>query len=207
MHSVNTLSYASPFKTSPPKPRGPAPYDPQDPRTWNHEQTITWLTEEFTKRATVRRVAAHKTQAEQAARQGKKIRPLDPAAPVKLAVDVARLCPAGMTAKHYGQMTTTEFVQRCLEVASALDRDLTANVVKNTAAEVVGTLYYLILSAKTRKRRNIMKSRKAIDVDTYGRYLVAVSSLASGVDLVLCRRCAVCDYPGHGHPHSRGRAG
>ncbi len=35
-HSVSTLSYASPFNTSPPKPRGPAPYNPTDPRTWNH---------------------------------------------------------------------------------------------------------------------------------------------------------------------------
>lgn len=167
-HSVTTLSYAAPFKTAPPKPRGPAPYDPQDPRTWNHEQTLAWFTEEFTKRAKVRRAAAHKAQAEKAAREGKKMRPLDPAAPVKLAVDVARLCPPGMTAKHFGQLTTMQFVQRSLEAAPELDRDLTANVVKNTAGEVVGTLYYLILSAKTRKRRNIMKSRKTIDVNMYG---------------------------------------
>lgn len=108
---------------------------------------------------------------EEAARQGNKLKPLsaeDAEKPLKMAVDIDKLCPEGMTAKHYGQMYTTEFVQRCLEVANELDRDLTANVVKNIAAEVVGRLYYLILTAKGKKRKDIMKSRKGLDLNVYG---------------------------------------
>lgn len=171
VHSVNTLSYASPFKTSPPKPRGPAPYDAADPRTWNHEQTVTWLTQEFTKRQRARIAVSHKAKAEKAAAAGKKIAPLDKDAPVMLVVDITKLCPDGMTAKHYGQTYTTEFVQRTLECAR-VDRDFRANVVKNMAAEVVGALYYLILSAKTRKRRAVMQSRKAVNLEAaYGELI------------------------------------
>lgn len=176
VHSVNTLSYASPFKTSPPKPRGPAPYDPADPRTWTHEQTLAWLTEQFTKRTQVRVQHAQETRERDAKRNGKKaLPPLDPAAPVPVAVDVRALCPSGMTAKHFGQMYTVEFVQRCLECATT-DREFTPNVVKSMAAEVVGRMYYLILTAKTRKRKAIMSSRKAIDVDTYGKRVYLVST-------------------------------
>ena len=87
----------------------------------------------------------------------------DPAAPVAPVVDVAQLCPPGMTARHFGQLYTTEFVQRVL-AAARVDREFTASVVKNMAAEVGGTLYYLILSAKTRKRRAVMQSRKVVDL-------------------------------------------
>ena len=168
-HSVNTLSYAAPFKTAPPKPRGPAPYNPEDPRTWDHARTHAWLTEEFTKRAKTRRAHAHKIKADQAAKLGKKIKPLDENAPVTLAVDVDKLCPEGMTAKHYGAMYTTEFVQRCLDTAN-IGGEVTSDVVRNTAAEVVGRLYYLILSAKTKGRREIMKSRKKLTLEAYGQY-------------------------------------
>ncbi|GJE94690.1 kinesin motor domain-containing protein [Phanerochaete sordida] len=168
VHSVNTLSYASPFKTSPPKPRGPAPYDAADPRTWDHEQTVAWLTQEFTKRQRARVVNAHKVRAEKAAKDGKKVKPLDDSAPVALVVDIEKLCPRGMTGKHYGQLYTVDFVQRTLE-AARLDREYTASVVKNMAAEVVGTLYYLILTAKTRKRRAVMQSRKVVNLEAaYG---------------------------------------
>lgn len=184
MHSVNTLSYAAPFKTAPPKPRGPAPFDAADPRTWDHAQTVSWLTDEFTKRARTRIAAAHKVNAQRAARLGKKLKPLDPAAPVPLPVDVGALCPAGMTAKHYGAMYTTDFVQRCLEAARP-DPEFTPHVVKGIAAEVVGQLYYLILSAKTRKRRNIMKSRKVVDLDTYG--MSSVFACGAGVWMLKTR--------------------
>lgn len=167
-HSVNTLSYASPFKTSPPKPRGPAPYNPEDPRTWNHEQTLAWLTSEFTKRAKVRRAHSHKLREQEAARQGKKVRPLDENAPVRLAVDVGKLCPKGMTARNYGAMYTTEFVQRCVECGN-VGAEITVEVVRKTAAEVVGTLYYQILAAKSKGRREIMKSWKKLTLEVYGQ--------------------------------------
>ena len=168
---MNTLSYASPFKTAPPKPRGPAPYDPADPRTWTHEQTVTWLTDEFTKRARSRRAAAYEVAKKHAALSGKNLPPPDDDAPVVLPVDIAQLCPAGMTAKHYGGMYTIEFVQRCLECATRAGvAEYTAEGIKAVAAEIVGRLYYLILSAKSRKRKAIMASRKAVSLDAYGAY-------------------------------------
>ena len=163
-HSVNTLSYAAPFKTAPPKPRGPVPYNPDDPRTWDHAQTRAWLVEEFTERANARRAHAQKLQAQRA---GNKAAAEPDAAPVALAVDVDKLCPGGMTAKNYGAMYTTEFVQRCLE-AGNVGKDVTREVVRNTAAEVVGRLYYLILTAKTKGRKEIMKSRKKLTLEAYG---------------------------------------
>ena len=51
VHSVSTLSYAAPFKTAPPKPRGPAPYDAADPRTWTHEHARAWFAENFLEHA------------------------------------------------------------------------------------------------------------------------------------------------------------
>lgn len=200
MHSVNTLSYASPFKTSPPKPRGPAAYDATDPRTWDHEQTVAWLTQEFTKRQRARIVNAHKVRAEKAAKEGKKIRPLDGSAPVALVVDIGKLCPPGMTGKHYGQLYTVEFVQRTLETAR-LDPEYTAGVVKNMAAEVVGTLSYLILTAKTRKRRAVMQSRKVVNLEAaYGAHR---GSLSYRVFHSLgCRRHTLRDGTGHQHPHA-----
>lgn len=101
---------------------------------------------------------------------GKKLKPLNPDAPVTLAVDVQKLCPNGMTAKHFGAMYTTEFVQRCLQVAN-VGGDITTDVVKNNSAEIMGRLTYLILTAKTKLRRDIMKSRKTLAVDVYGMFL------------------------------------
>ncbi|KZT03926.1 P-loop containing nucleoside triphosphate hydrolase protein [Laetiporus sulphureus 93-53] len=168
VHSVNTLSYAAPFKTSPPKPRGPAPYDPADPRTWNTARTRQWLTDEFTVRARTRQIAAHKVKEKAAERRGKKLRPIDPNSPVQLLVDVDKLCPEGMTAVHFGRMYTTQFVHRCLEERNS-GAEITPDVVRNMAAEVIGSLSYLLLRAKTRTRNEIMKSRKALALDAvYG---------------------------------------
>jgi len=120
-----------------PKPRGPAPYNAADPRTWDHEQTFKWLTGEFTKRARSRQLQSHKLKEEAAARLGKTVPPLDTTAPVKLAVDVDKLCPEGMTARHFGAMYVREFIQLALEVGN-IGGEITPEVVKNTAAEVMG---------------------------------------------------------------------
>ncbi|KII93427.1 hypothetical protein PLICRDRAFT_100491 [Plicaturopsis crispa FD-325 SS-3] len=124
VHSTNTLGYAAPFRTSVPRPRGPAPYDAADPRTWDEAQTRAWFKDEFASTAGVD-------------------------------VDVEKLCPPGMTARVFGGMYTTEFVERVLAAA----RGGEVEDVKTRAVEVVGRLFYLILSAKTRKRNAIMKSR------------------------------------------------
>ncbi|THG94681.1 hypothetical protein EW026_g6839 [Hermanssonia centrifuga] len=166
-HSVNTLSYASPFKTSPPKPKGPAPYSPADPRTWNHEQTVTWFTKQFTQRIRARQLNSYNLRQTEAEKKGEKLNPYDPTAPITLPVAIEKLCPDGMTGKHFGRFYTTEFIQRCLEVGH-VDGEITVDVLKNIAAEVIGVLYYLILTAKTKARNDIMKSRKTLALEVYG---------------------------------------
>ncbi|KAJ7233913.1 P-loop containing nucleoside triphosphate hydrolase protein [Mycena rebaudengoi] len=169
VHSTNTLSYAAPFMTAPPKPRGPAPYDAEDPRTWDHAQTIAWLTSEFTKRAEKSRVAEKKLEAKQAQLHGKKLEPLAPASPgeLNLGVDIKKICPDGSTAKNLGVLFTPQFVQRCLEAQTGAT--LTQEDLKVTAVDIIGNLFYLILTAKTKKRNAVMKSRKKLVIDdTYG---------------------------------------
>ncbi|KAK0225394.1 P-loop containing nucleoside triphosphate hydrolase protein [Armillaria fumosa] len=60
IHSTNTLSYATPFRTVPAKPRGPLAYDSEDPRTWDRAQTYAWLTNEFAKQAAAEKVQEKK---------------------------------------------------------------------------------------------------------------------------------------------------
>ncbi|TFK50819.1 P-loop containing nucleoside triphosphate hydrolase protein [Heliocybe sulcata] len=185
VHSVNTLSYASPFKTAPPKPRGPAPYDAKDPRTWSHAQTVSWLKDEFTKRVKLRRQAEWKVKSERAAKEGKKLKPLDSDEPVDTHVDVDKLCPGDMTAKNFAKMYTTEFIERCLQAARKDEKPLPQSqttVVKSISTEVAGQMYYLVITAKTRTRNAIMKSRKKLAVvDTYGEFKRTAGSRTSNV--------------------------
>ncbi|KAF7376655.1 Kinesin-like protein [Mycena sanguinolenta] len=166
---TNTLSYAAPFKTVPPKPRGPAPYDAEDPRTWDHSKTVEWLTAQFTKAALKRRQADYNVKAKAAQLAGKKLKPLEPPAPgtLDIGVDVLVICPPGSTAKNLGMLYTPQFVERCL--AARAGKLWEVDALKNVAVDVAGNLFYLILTAKTRKRKEIMKSRKKLFVeDTYG---------------------------------------
>ncbi|KAJ6456387.1 P-loop containing nucleoside triphosphate hydrolase protein [Mycena sanguinolenta] len=169
VHSTNTLSYAAPFKTVPPKPRGPAPYDAQDPRTWDHDKTVEWLTMQFTKAALKRRQADYNVKAKAAQLAGKKLKPLEPPAPgtLDIGVDAEAICPPGSTAKNLGMLYTPQFVERCL--AARAGKVWEVDALKNVALDVAGNLFYSILTAKTRKRNEIMKSRKKLFVeDTYG---------------------------------------
>ncbi|KAJ7671507.1 P-loop containing nucleoside triphosphate hydrolase protein [Mycena polygramma] len=130
VHSPNTLSYAAPFMTVPPKPRGPAPYDEEDPRTWDHAQTMAWLTAQFT--------TALPSSAD-------------------LGVDLSAVCPPGATAAHLGRLYTTDFVARCLAARTGValsEERLTA-----VALDVVGTLFHMLMVAKNRTRRAVMESR------------------------------------------------
>ncbi|KAF7330226.1 Kinesin-like protein [Mycena venus] len=142
VHSTNTLSYAAPFVAVPPKPRGPAAYDAEDPRTWNHAQTAAWLTAQF--------AAALRPS------------PADPApsgTDVDLGVDVSTICPPGATAANLGRLYTTEFVARCLAARTAAlsEEKLTA-----VALDVIGTLFYMLMIAKNRTRKAIMESRTRV---------------------------------------------
>ncbi|KAF7357928.1 Kinesin-like protein [Mycena venus] len=169
IHSTNTLSYAAPFKTIPPKPRGPAPYDAKDPRTWDHAKTIEWLTAQFTKHAMKSRQAEWNVKSKAAQLAGKKLKPLEDPVPgqLDLGVDILKICPEGSTAKDLGTLYTPQFVQRCLE--ARISEALRTDALKNNAVEIIGNLFYLILTAKTRKRNEIMKSRKKlVTEDVYG---------------------------------------
>ncbi|KAJ7162247.1 P-loop containing nucleoside triphosphate hydrolase protein [Mycena filopes] len=169
IHSTNTLSYAAPFKTAPPKPRGPAPYDAHDPRTWDHNKTVEWLTAQFTKRAMKSRQAEWNVKSKHAAIAGKKLAPLAEPEPgqLDLGVDVLTICPPGSTAKNLGMLYTPQFVQRCLE--AQVGKAFTQEQLKGAAVDIIGSLFYLILTAKTRKRNEIMKSRrKLVTEDVYG---------------------------------------
>ncbi|KAJ7433736.1 P-loop containing nucleoside triphosphate hydrolase protein [Mycena latifolia] len=129
--STNTLSYAAPFKTVPPKPRGPAPYDADDPRTWDHAQTTAWFAAQF---------AGHTS------------------AP---AINLSAVCPPGMTAAHLGRLYTSEFVARCLAARTppSSDADAGLQTLTSAALDVIGTLFYMLVVAKNRTRRAVMESR------------------------------------------------
>ncbi|KAJ7502496.1 P-loop containing nucleoside triphosphate hydrolase protein [Mycena galericulata] len=168
IHSSNTLSYAAPFKTVLHKPTGPSPYEAKDPRTWDHDKTVEWLTAQFTKHAMKIRQAEWNVKAKAAQLRGKKLRPLEAPAPGQLdiGVDIAKICPPGSTAKNLGMLYTTQFVERCLEARNG--DALTPDGLKNTALDIIGMLSYLIITAKSRKRNEIMKSRKTLAVEVYG---------------------------------------
>ncbi|KAJ6594589.1 P-loop containing nucleoside triphosphate hydrolase protein [Mycena capillaripes] len=169
IHSTNTLSYAAPFKTAPPKLRGPAPYDAADPRTWDHDKTVEWLTTQFTQRAMKSREAEWRVKANAAKLAGRKLKPLGDVEPgqLDLGVDISTICPPGSTAKNLGTLYTPQFVQRCLEAQRG--NAFTTDQLKNTAVEMIGKLFYLIITAKTKKRNAIMKSRKKlVTAEVYG---------------------------------------
>lgn len=112
-HSVNTLGYAAPFMTAPQKRRGPTPHDDADPRTWGHAHTRDWLVRQFRRKERARREAAWKVDQKKAAAagRGESFKPFDPEDLGPQRVDVERLCPEPMTAKHLGNMYTVEFVE------------------------------------------------------------------------------------------------
>lgn len=85
-----------------------------------------------------------------------------------------RFGPEGMTTKHFGAMYATEFLQRCL-AAGNIGADMMASTVKDTAAEVMAKLSHTILIAKTKARRDIMKSRKGLSLDIYGTFYISSS--------------------------------
>ncbi|KAJ7273760.1 P-loop containing nucleoside triphosphate hydrolase protein [Mycena rebaudengoi] len=152
VHSTNTLSYAAPFMTVVPRAVGPAPYDAEDPRTWDHDATIAWLTAQFTERTQEFRwiAAASKASAQEE---------------IDLGVDINKICPAGSTAKNLGMLYTPQFVERCLEARTGA---LKPDELKLVATETIGCLFYLILVGKHNKRNEIMHTRKEVVGNSYG---------------------------------------
>ncbi|KAF7322225.1 Kinesin-like protein [Mycena kentingensis (nom. inval.)] len=168
VHSTNTLSYAAPFLTIVPRPRGEAPYDREDPRTWDHERTVEWLREQFGKLARKARLAEWKVKARAAELAGKRLKPLEDDPDLDIGVDVLKICPPGSTAKNLGVLYTPQFVELVLGARTEGGRTR-QDELKMRAVDVIGNLFYLILTAKTRKRTEIMKSRKKLETaEVYG---------------------------------------
>lgn len=166
---------------SPPKLHGPAPYDETDPRTWNHEQTVKWLEEEFSKRAIRRQQHAHAEREKKAKAIGKLLRPLNPNVPAQVTVDAMKLCPAPMTARNLGRLYTNEWIEQCLLAKpESVSKNVKENSpmaavqmeeVKNDAALVYGRFNYLLLTARLRTRNEVMKTRKNLSEDAiYGAF-------------------------------------
>lgn len=97
---------------------------------------------------------------------------MDESVPATLLVDVAKICPPGITATHFGRLNTLAFVEKCLLALPAGQESRPSyeiELVKITATEIIGLLFHLIMTAKTRSRTNIMKSRKVLEVEeVYG---------------------------------------
>jgi kinesin family member 2/24 len=110
-------------------------------------------------------------------------------------VDLDILCTPGMTALQFGRMYTTEFVERCLlarpnrgpnqdlrldaaEAVKALAVEVSGidiymhfrnMLYANLTSQIINKLFYLTITAKTRTRNRIMKSRKVVVEDeAYG---------------------------------------
>ncbi|KAJ7104233.1 P-loop containing nucleoside triphosphate hydrolase protein [Mycena belliarum] len=194
VHSTNTLSYAAVFKTVPPKPRGQAPYDAKDPRTWDHDKTVEWLAAQFTARAMKSRQAAWNVKEKQAKLVGKRLKPLKVPTPgeLDLGVDIPKICPAGSTAKNLGVLYTPQFVQRCLEARNS--QVLTLDELNHTAVDIIGTLSYLIIKAKTRTRNEIMKSRKKLATEVYGVFSPYASRRYLSIVVTRRRAKMIKDY-------------
>lgn len=109
---------------------------------------------------------------------------------VNIGIDINRLCPPGYTARNIGAMYTTDFVTRCLECRAPLKdgsreafNGAETEALMNVAYEVVGELIYLILTAKTRTRTAIMKSRKGRVVEeTYGAPAFSYHYMSAGAN-------------------------
>jgi kinesin family protein 2/24 len=149
---------------------GPAPYDAEDPRTWDHDATIAWLTAQFTERTQEFRwiAAASKASAQEE---------------IDLGVDINKICPAGSTAKNLGMLYTPQFVERCLEARTGA---LKPDELKLVATETIGCLFYLILVGKHKKRNEIMHTRKEVVGNSYG--MGFIGRLVNNISLVVRRR-------------------
>ncbi len=161
IHSTNTLSYATPFCTVPAKLCGPLAYDSDDPHTWDWVQMHAWLTSEFAKHT-----IAEKVQDKKADFAANAPAFLDER--LDLGLDIDKVCPEGYTTRNLGSLYMTEFVERCLAARTEGTGDM--GILKNRAAEVIGQLFYLIMSAKTRTRTQIMKTRKKVKMQAYGKF-------------------------------------
>lgn len=159
-HSVSTLQYAAPFKTTIPKrSTKPLVYDATDPRTWDNAQTVEWLSKQFDNHP---RVLINRREWE-----AKNSTPFPPL------VDFVKLLPPPKSAKNLSRIYANEWVEACLQ-AQNIGPDTKQNKrqideFKQIVLTVYGKFNYLLLTARLRTRKEIMKTRKVLTEDnTYG---------------------------------------
>lgn len=173
-HSVNTLSYAAPFRILPPS-RPPGPYDAEDPRTWDHAASIKWLSDAFWEQRMLRREADWTKQDKQAQELGRRLRPAPPAIrqDQNALVDLQQFCPAPQGGIALSRVYGAEWVQKCLQhrnatLAEGKDQDTMNQAIKDDALGVYLAFSQKLVRARTRSRRKIMNSRKIFEYEGDG---------------------------------------
>lgn len=114
-HSMNTLSYAAPFRILPPR-RPPAPYDAEDPRTRDNAASITWLANAFWEQRIRRRKENWTRQEVHEQSLGRRLRPAPSAfyQDRDCIVDLRQLCLVPQGGKDLALVYGAGWVQKYL---------------------------------------------------------------------------------------------
>ncbi|TFK33530.1 P-loop containing nucleoside triphosphate hydrolase protein [Crucibulum laeve] len=165
-HSVNTLTYAAPFRILPPR-RAPAPYDAEDPRTWGNKSTITWLRDAFKEQKKLRRENEWRRQDADARLQGKCLHPLMPFQNTQdCIIDLESFCPDPQGGTFLARMYGAEWVQKCLKhrnSALGVDEDALVFAIQQDGLSVYLDFAQLLVIARTKSRNAVMKNRRVVE--------------------------------------------
>lgn len=133
-------------------------YDERDPRTWDNAQLQTWLTAQFEELA-VRDIE-----------KGVLVLPQNQATRLATTtIDSSKMFPPPTTGKQATRLYCIEFVSLCL-ASTTLPTPLSPKnekVVQDHALDVYSSFGYLWATARTRTRKEVMKTRKQGDEEDY----------------------------------------
>lgn len=110
-------------------------HDESDPRTWNTEKTRKFFTNAFEE------FGAKKSE--------------------RIILDMEKVVPASMSARNIARLYASEWVERCLGARRDGCRSDVEDI-KSVAMDVYGRFHYLLLVARTRTRKETMKSRRGV---------------------------------------------
>lgn len=160
-HTVNTLSYAAPFKVAIPPPKKALRYDDTDPRTWNNEQLIKWFTIQVTNLA--------RQDSKKGSDSGSNPTSRSPSPTTKMTIDPIKMFPPPTTGKQATRLYCGEWVAQCL-ASTTLPTPLSPGdekVVTTHALDVYSSFGYLWATARTRTRKAVLSRRNQDDEETY----------------------------------------
>ncbi|KAF8523516.1 P-loop containing nucleoside triphosphate hydrolase protein [Hysterangium stoloniferum] len=141
-HSVNTLSYAAPFRILPAR-RPPAKFNTGDPRTWDHEATMKWLHTTFAKQQQIHRQSL---------------------------IEYEKLCPSPHGGIYLARLYGGDWVQLCLQnrkfksLEKREEEGLVA-AIKEDSLNLYLTFSQMLLYARTKTRKAVMNNRNPIDYE------------------------------------------